>query len=148
MNSSGSDFRLSLRENRSRRQPTRMAVAPTGMTNRPTPTKSVAGLFTLKTETGGTPTWDQPWTDLEMFYPGQVSWPRLTDPKQHPGADKIAARVPVSFRHKPAQLAQYGVEVEFADKIVRQWVLTLLASLGLIVALGININLLMTRKEA
>jgi len=97
---------------------------------------------------GGTPTWDQPWTDLEMFYPGQVSWPRLTDPKQHPGADKIAARVPVSFRHKPAQLAQYGVEVEFADQIVRQWVLTLLASLGLIVALGININLLMTRKEA
>lgn len=97
---------------------------------------------------GGAPAWDQPWTDVEMFYPGQVSWPRLTDPKQHPGADRIAARVPVSFRHTPAQLALYGVEVEFADQIVRQWWLTLLSSLGLIVALGININLLMTRKEA
>lgn len=96
---------------------------------------------------GGTPAWDQPWTDLTVFYPGQVSWPRLTDPKLHPGADKIAERVPVSFRHKPAQLAQYGVEVEFADQIVRQWLLTLLASLGLIVGLGFNINLLMIRKD-
>jgi len=96
---------------------------------------------------GETPTWDQPWTEIEMFYPGQVSWPRLTDPKQHPGADKIAERVPVAFRHNPKQLALYGVEVEFADQIVRQWLWTLLASLGLIVALGININLIMTRKE-
>lgn len=96
---------------------------------------------------GSAPTWDQPWTTIEMFYPGQVSWPRLTDPKLHPGADKIAERVPVSFRHNPTQLALYGVEVEFSDQIVRQWVLTLLVSLGLIVALGININLLMIRKE-
>lgn len=97
---------------------------------------------------GAAPTWDQPWYDTTVFYPGQVSWPRLTNPKQHPGADKIAARVPVKFRHNPAQLARYGVEVEFASQIKRQWLLTLLASLGLIVALGININLLMTRKEA
>ena len=83
-----------------------------------------------------------------MFYPGQVSWPRLTDPKQHPGASKIAERVPVAFRHTPKQLALYGVEVEFADQIVRQWLLTLVASLGLIVALGVNISLLMTREES
>jgi Ethylbenzene dehydrogenase len=96
---------------------------------------------------GPTPAWDQEWTDLEMFYPGQVSWPMLTDPARHPGADRIAQRVPVAFRHKPEQLALYGVEVEFADQIRRQWFLTLLASLGLIVGLGININLLMIRRR-
>jgi len=92
--------------------------------------------------------WSQDWTELTMFYPGQVSWPMLTDPARHPGADKIAERVPVAVRHNPKQLALYGVEVEFADQIRRQWLLSLLASLGLIIGLGININLLMTRKEA
>jgi hypothetical protein len=98
--------------------------------------------------TGDKPTWDQPWYDTTVFYPGQVNWPRLTNPELHPGADRIAKRVPVKFRHNPHQLAEYGVEVEFASEIKRQWLLTLLASLGLIAALGININLLMTRKEA
>lgn len=66
--------------------------------------------------------------------------------RDHVDLHQRAARVPVAFRHKPRQLALYGVEVEFADQIVRQWLLTLLASLGLIVALGINIMLLMTRR--
>ena len=96
---------------------------------------------------GATPPWDQDWTELTMFYPGQVSWPMLTDPARHPGADKIAERVPVAFRHNPKQLALYGVEVEFGDQIRRQWLATLLASLGLIIGLGISINLLMTRRE-
>ncbi len=98
--------------------------------------------------TGSTPPWDQGWTELEMFYPGQVSWPMLTNPALHPGADKIAERVPVEARHNPRQLALYGVEVEFRDQIRLQWMLTLLASLSLIIGLGISINLLMTRKEA
>ncbi len=97
---------------------------------------------------GPAPKWEQDWTELTMFYPGQVSWPMLTDPKRHPGADKIAERVPVAARHNPKQLALYGVEGEFSEQIRRQWLLTLLASLGLIIGLGININLLMTRKEA
>lgn len=96
---------------------------------------------------GSAPDWKQNWTDIKMFYPGQVSWGRLTDPAQHPGAEKIAKRVPVSFRHKESQLALYGVEVEFADQIVQQWLLTLLASLGLIAGLGIGINFLMIRGE-
>ena len=37
--------------------------------------------------------------------------------------------------------------MEFAEEIRRQWIWTLIASLGLIVGLGININLLMRRKE-
>ena len=82
-----------------------------------------------------------------MFYPGQVSWGRLTDPNQHPGAEKIAERVPVSYRHNESQLALYGVEVEFSDQILQQWWLTLLASLSLIIGLGIGINYLMIRGE-
>ncbi|MCF6320784.1 MAG: ethylbenzene dehydrogenase-related protein [Rhizobiaceae bacterium] len=93
------------------------------------------------------PNWNQDWTEIKMFYPGQVNWGRLTDPKSHAGADKIAQRVPVAYRHSEEQLAIYSVEVEFADQIYKNWLLTLLASLGLIVALGINSNLLMTRKE-
>lgn len=96
---------------------------------------------------GGAPDWDQPWTEIEMFYPGQVSWSRLTDPRKHPGAQKIAERVPVAYRHNEQQLALYGIEVEFADEIRRQWLWTLVASLGLIVGLGINVNLLMRRRE-
>ncbi len=96
---------------------------------------------------GPAPQWNQPWTEVKMFYPGQVDWGRLTDPAKHPGADKIAERVPVAYRHSEDQLALYGVEVEFADQIRRQWLLTLFASLGLIVGLGININLLMIRRE-
>ena len=96
---------------------------------------------------GPAPDWNQNWTDVKMFYPGQVSWGRLTDPAQHPGAEKIAQRVPVSYRHNESQLALYGVEVEFADQILRQWWLTLLASLSLIVGLGIGINFLMIRGE-
>lgn len=105
-----------------------------------------AGLVAMPFD-GPAPDWGQDWTELTLFYPGQVSWPMLTDPARHPGADKIAERVPVAVRHNPEQLAIYGVEAEFADQIYIQWLLTLLASLTLIVALGININLLMIRRE-
>lgn len=96
---------------------------------------------------GSAPAWDQPWFETEIFYPGQVNWPRLTDPSRHPGADKIAAGVPVKARHKPEQLALYGIETEFAAEIKQQWLKTLIASIGLILALGIALNLLITRKE-
>lgn len=95
----------------------------------------------------GKPDWTGPWTEIKTFYPGQVTWGRLTDARQHPGADRIAQRVPVAARHTEEQLALYGVQMEFADEIKRQWIWTLIASLGLIVALGISVNLLMRRKE-
>ena len=41
--------------------------------------------------------------------------------------------VPVKFRHSEAQLAHYGVEMEFNDAIIRQWQLTLAAGVLLIV---------------
>ena len=96
---------------------------------------------------GDAPDWTQPWTEITTFYPGQVTWGRLTDPRQHPGADRIAQRVPVTHRHNETQLALYGGEAEFAGEIRGQWLWTLAASLGLIAALGININLLIRRPE-
>ena len=82
-----------------------------------------------------------------MYYPGQVTWSRLTDARQHPGADRIAQRVPVATRHSEEQLALYGVQMEFAGEIRSQWIWTLIISLGLIVGMGINVNLLMRRRE-
>ncbi len=93
------------------------------------------------------PQWDQPWLKVDLFYPGQVSWPLLVNRDRHPGAEQIAQGVPVKVRHSATQLALYGVEMEFKEEIQRQWLFTMLAGLGLIVAFGVAINLLMTRKE-
>lgn len=106
-----------------------------------------AQLVAKRFEPGTAPDWTGPWTEIPVFYPGQVTWDLLTDPRQHPGADRIAARVPVAYRHSEEQLALYGVQLEFAGEIKRQWIWTLIASLSLIIGLGININLLMRRRE-
>jgi hypothetical protein len=72
---------------------------------------------------GDAPKWDQPATTITLFYPGQVSWAHVNSAK-HPGADKVRAGVPVKFRHSEAELAHYGVEMEFNELIRRQWLLT------------------------
>ena len=96
----------------------------------------------------GSPDWSGDWTAVKIFYPGQVDWPRLIDPRRHPGADRIAQRVPVAFRHNERQLALYGVEVEFSEEIKRQWLWTLGMSLSLIAAFGVSMMLLFRRREA
>lgn len=106
-----------------------------------------AQMVAERIEPGTAPGWTQPWTEIKTFYPGQVTWGRLTDAQQHPGADRIAQRVPVASRHTEEQLAFYGVQVEFADEIRRQWLWTLVASLSLIVGMGVSANMLMRRNE-
>ncbi len=96
---------------------------------------------------GNTPSWDQAWLDVTLFYPGQVSWPLLNSVK-HAGADSIKAGVPVKFRHSEHQLTHYGIELEFADEIRRQWLFTLFAGLLLIAGFGFALNTLLGRKEA
>jgi Ethylbenzene dehydrogenase len=96
---------------------------------------------------GDTPKWEQPWLDLTLYYPGQVSWPMLVNRAKHPGAEHIAERDPVKGHHSETQLAYYGVEMEFNDEIQRQWLYTLLAGLALIAGFGFAINLLIDRKE-
>ena len=95
--------------------------------------------------TGDNPGWDQPWLDVTLFYPGQVSWPLLNSAK-HAGAESIKAGVPVKYRHSEHQLHHYGVEMEFIDEIRRQWLFTLIGGVLLIAGFGFAINLLLGRK--
>lgn len=95
---------------------------------------------------GAQPSWNQPWKSLTLFYPGQVSWPMLNSAK-HAGAEHIKKAEPVKARHSESQLAHYGVEVEFADEIRRQWLFTLFAGVLLIAAFGIALNQLLKRKQ-
>jgi hypothetical protein len=94
---------------------------------------------------GAEPPWSQPWTNVTLFYPGQVNW-ALLNSRKHAGAAQIRAGVPVKYRHSEAQLAHYGVEQEFAEEIRRQWLYTLLAGLLLIFGFGIAINGLLARR--
>jgi hypothetical protein len=95
---------------------------------------------------GAEPKWDQAWFDVQLFYPGQVSWPFLNS-SAHAGAPYIQRGIPLRYRHSPVQLANYGVEMEFREEIRRQWLYTLLAGLALIAGFGLAINLLLTKKE-
>jgi hypothetical protein len=92
------------------------------------------------------PKWDQAWSNVVLFYPGQVSWPHLNS-KKHGGADNIKKGVPVKYRHSEIQLAHYGVEAEFADVIRRQWLLTVFSGVLLIAGFGVALNLLLKRKQ-
>jgi hypothetical protein len=92
--------------------------------------------FAASQFTADAPAWEQPWHEVKLFYPGQVSWPMLQS-TMHAGAPKIRAGVPVKFRHSEAQLAHYGVEMEFNRAIIRQWQLTLAAGLLLIGGFGL-----------
>lgn len=96
---------------------------------------------------GDEPKWDQPWTNVTLFYPGQVSWPHLNS-AEHAGAENIKKGVPVKYRHSEAQLAYYGIEREFADAIRQQWLFTLFAGVLLIAGFGIALNGLLARKGA
>lgn len=95
---------------------------------------------------GTPPTWEQPWSEVTLFYPGRVAWATVTSSK-HAGSKFIEKGVPVKFRHSETQLAQYGIEAVFAGEIWRQWILTLFAGLLLIVSFGLSINLLLPRER-
>ncbi|MDX1270079.1 MAG: ethylbenzene dehydrogenase-related protein, partial [Oceanisphaera sp.] len=89
---------------------------------------------------GEQPVWsDDGWTDITLFYPGQISWPQLTS-QAHAGAPNISAGEPVRPRHSEQQLAQYGVEMEFNAEITRQWWLTLGAGLVLMFGLWLGLR--------
>jgi hypothetical protein len=95
---------------------------------------------------GAQPPWDQEWTEITLFYPGQVSWEHVNTTR-HAGSGQVRAGVPVKFRHTEAQLAHYGIEAEFRDEIRTQWLLSLLAGLFLIFGLAIALNKLIRRPE-
>lgn len=84
--------------------------------------------------------------EVKLFYPGQVSWPRLTN-EIHAGSKYIAKGVPVKFRHSEAQLAQYGVEIEFEREIRRQWWLSMIAGVLLVVSFVFSVSILLGHRE-
>jgi hypothetical protein len=96
---------------------------------------------------GPSPDWNQvPTYEIRLFYPGQVNWPRLIS-ELHAGATQIAQGVPVKFRHNEAQLARYGVEIEFETEIRRQWFLTLLLGVALIISFAVSAGMLLGRAR-
>lgn len=96
---------------------------------------------------GSAPDWSRAEVrEVTLFYPGQVSWPYLTSTK-HAGSKYIAKGVPVKYRHKETQLARYGVEMEFAAEIRRQWWLTLVAGVLLVASFAYSVNRLMRGGE-
>ena len=97
--------------------------------------------------TGNAPDWATVETrDITLFYPGQVSWPHLTSAR-HAGSRYIAKGVPVKYRHKESQLARYGIEMEFDRDIRRQWWLTLVAGVLLIVSFVFSVGRLFRLRE-
>jgi hypothetical protein len=97
--------------------------------------------------TGTAPDWDHiDAREVILFYPGQVSWQRLPS-AAHAGSKYIAKGVPVKFRHKESQLAQYGIELEFDREIRRQWWLTLVTGVLLILSFGLSVSRLFRFRE-
>ena len=96
---------------------------------------------------GNEPNWDQAWSNVVLFYPGQVNWAHLNSVK-HAGAENIKKGVPVKYRHSEIQLAHYGVEAEFADAIRRQWLFTMIAGVLLILGFGVGLNGVLGRGGA
>jgi len=97
--------------------------------------------------TGTAPDWDRiDAREVVLFYPGQVSWQRLPS-GAHAGSKYIAKGVPVKFRHKESQLAQYGIELEFDREIRRQWWLTLVTGVLLILSFGFSVSRLFRFRE-
>jgi hypothetical protein len=96
--------------------------------------------------TGDTPDWDRvdP-LELTLFYPGQVSWKHLSSAR-HAGSKYIAKGVPVKYRHKERQLAQYGVEIEFDREIRRHWALSLVAGVLLVASFVFSVSLLFRHR--
>lgn len=96
---------------------------------------------------GEAPDWSQAAVhEVTLFYPGQVSWPRLTS-EIHAGSTSIAKGVPVKYRHTEAQLAVYGVEIEFESEIRRQWWFSLVAGVLLIISFVYSAGLLLKERE-
>jgi hypothetical protein len=97
--------------------------------------------------TGDAPDWDRVAArELTLFYPGQVSWKHLSSAR-HAGSKYIAKGVPVKYRHKETQLAQYGVEIEFDREIRRQWALSLAAGVLLVASFVFSVSLLFGHRE-
>jgi hypothetical protein len=96
--------------------------------------------------TGDVPDWQQSEPlELTLFYPGQVNWQRQPS-GVHAGSKYIAKGVPVRYRHKERQLAQYGLELEFDREIRRQWWFNIVAGVLLLASFAFSVSRLIRLK--
>jgi hypothetical protein len=106
-----------------------------------------ADLVATRVPDGAAPDWRAAAVrEVTLFYPGQVSWPYLTS-RAHAGSKYIAQGVPVRYRHKEAQLARYGVEMEFARELRLHWWLTLVTGVVLILSFAYSVDRLFRARE-
>ncbi len=92
---------------------------------------------------GEGPPWDEvEWSELELFYPGQIDWAHLTGPG-HAGAKDIAAGRMLPPNHTPEVLGQYAVQSEFRGEIRRQWLQTLVSVLLTLALVSAGVLLVM-----
>ena len=66
-------------------------------------------------------------TTLTLFYPGVIGWDYITDRQSHSGADAVAANASFYAAHTEDKMAFYGLESEFRDEIISQWLWTTIA---------------------
>ena len=84
---------------------------------------------------GEVPPWQGiEWTELTLFYPGQMDWQHVTS-DAHAGAPDISAGMPLSIGHDEATLAKYAVQSEFREPILDQWIQTLVSLAALLLLL-------------
>ncbi|MCM2313167.1 MAG: ethylbenzene dehydrogenase-related protein [Steroidobacteraceae bacterium] len=96
--------------------------------------------------TGDVPDWQQSEPlEVTLFYPGQVNWQRQPS-GVHAGSRYIAKGVPVKYRHKERQLAQYGLELEFDREIRRQWWFNIVAGVLLLASFAFSVSRLIRLK--
>lgn len=96
---------------------------------------------------GDTPDWTEPGRAITLFYPGQVTWPRITGPR-HAGAQAVAEGTPIRARHDERKLALYGVETEAETGALWNWAASLLLGLLLLGILPWSLGRLDAREQA
>ena len=76
---------------------------------------------------GDQPPWDDiEWTEIILFYPGQIAWDHLMS-DAHAGYEEMQRRTAVEVAHTEEELARYAVESEFRSEIRTQWTWTTLS---------------------
>jgi len=83
----------------------------------------------------GQPDWQQQALEVTLFYPGQITWQRITG-SSHGGAAAVRAGMPVRARHDEHQLSLYGLEAEAEIRVRSGWMVNVLLGLMLILAFG------------
>jgi hypothetical protein len=86
---------------------------------------------------GAMPPWDRiEWFDVKLFYPGQINWAHLTS-SAHAGSHQMERGASLRVGHDERVIAQYAVEGQFRDEIVRRWTWSAIATVLFVLSIGL-----------